>query len=475
MARHLRALVMAVPPVALLLLPTALFAAGPRQDASLEAAREFLKTHNYVRGRGLHVVPGVFELVDLLRRPPLSSVHRRLVETGFGINMLDGRPVGLFTVQEPGFSVGVFGCVACHSGKAAGQVYVGLGNKTVDVGTIGRTVLRFEKPYRWTRPLREPSKTAVVDRAFAFMRKLTHPRITNVTKGLVSINHVNVWFYELAGGSVPATVPRGGTQVAPRGGVKDQATSEGLFYDGLGRAGSIGWLALPELAAGQLPEVIRDDFPRIEKLWDVITKLEPPRYPFAVDAAGAGRGRAVYEQSCLKCHGSYRRDAEGMPLHEPPIFNTIEEVGTDTDRLDATTADLKQRIASSPLSDLIQAADRPRGYFATRLDGVWANFPYLHNGSVPTLADLLSKPAARPRVWSLERPGERDRFDTGRVGYTVPPAGSRELRALERRARRGERDVYSVDREGHANRGHEFGTDLGPADKRDLIEYLKTL
>ena len=106
---------------------------------------------------------------------------------------------------------------------------------------------------------------------------------------------------------------------------------------------------------------------------------------------------------------------------------------------------------------------------------MWANFPYLHNGSVPTLADLLETPEARPRFFSLRDPGEKDRFDTGRVGLTVPRSGGIALDKLETLGRHGQRDVYSVEREGHSNRGHAFGTDLPAADKQALIEYLKTL
>lgn len=461
------------------LLTLSLLALPARADDRLTAARaaeaEFRQTHNYVNGRGLHVVPGIYELVDLLRFPGLGGLHRRILEKGFGLNFDQGKPIGLFTVKEPTFSVGAFGCVACHSGKAAGQTFIGLGNKTIDIGTIGKTIGRFEKPYRWTSGLRDPEKDAVVLRAFEFMRKLNHPRVKNLTKGLVSINHVHLWFYEQAGRELPQDVPRGGTKVPPLWGIEAKATQAGLFYDGLGKAGSIGWLALPELTAGQTADEIRSDFARIEKLWYLITKFLPPRYPFEIDQSQVARGKEVYAQACQKCHGEYSRDAAGLPLFQPPLFNTEEEVLTDADRLDATHEALHADIAASPLSDLIQSERRPRGYFATRLEAVWASFPYMHNASVPTLWDLLLPASQRPRVFSLENPGEKERFDAARVGLTVPAAGSRELSKLERRAERGDATVYHTSREGHSSKGHEFGTDLGDPDKRALIEYLKTL
>jgi hypothetical protein len=119
--------------------------------------------------------------------------------------------------------------------------------------------------------------------------------------------------------------------------------------------------------------------------------------------------------------------------------------------------------------------DRPLGYFAPRLEGVWARFPYFHNGSVPTLAAVLTPAIERPRYWSLLDAGEAERFDAAAVGLTLPRAGSAEETKLGSEAAAGSRDVYFVDRLGHANRGHEFGTELSDAEKSALIEYLKTL
>jgi hypothetical protein len=106
--------------------------------------------------------------------------------------------------------------------------------------------------------------------------------------------------------------------------------------------------------------------------------------------------------------------------------------------------------------DTLTATGKP--YAARPLHGVWAMAPYLHNGSVPTLWDLLQPPAARPARFPI---GQRD-YDPARLGFRtdIPLAKAR----------------YTVDtaRPGNANTGHVFGTDLTDAQKRDLIEYLKT-
>jgi hypothetical protein len=121
----------------------------------------------------------------------------------------------------------------------------------------------------------------------------------------------------------------------------------------------------------------------------------------------------------------------------------------------------------------------PLEYKARPLDGIWATAPYLHNGSVPTLWDLLSPYAERNRHCARPPGPQRcillfgsRQFDPDRVGYR--DGGSF---ALDTRLR------------GNLNTGHLFedpvpgapapvgriGPTLSPDDRRALIEYLKTL
>jgi hypothetical protein len=88
---------------------------------------------------------------------------------------------------------------------------------------------------------------------------------------------------------------------------------------------------------------------------------------------------------------------------------------------------------------------------------VWATAPYLHNGSVPTLHDLLLPAKDRPKTFPL---GHRD-YDPVKVGYTTPEGKPLFL--------------FDTSKIGNGNGGHEFGTNLGEADRVALIEYLKTL
>jgi mono/diheme cytochrome c family protein len=96
-------------------------------------------------------------------------------------------------------------------------------------------------------------------------------------------------------------------------------------------------------------------------------------------------------------------------------------------------------------------------YKARPLDGIWATSPYLHNGSVPTLWDLLQPPASRPRTFHV---GSRE-LDPQKVGFETTPAPDTFL--------------FDTTITGNSNAGHTYGTTLSDDERRALIEYLKTL
>jgi hypothetical protein len=104
------------------------------------------------------------------------------------------------------------------------------------------------------------------------------------------------------------------------------------------------------------------------------------------------------------------------------------------------------------------------GYANAPLDGTWLRAPYLHNGSVPTLRDLLEPSERRPAAFYRGN----DVYDPGNVGFLSTAAEDLDGRKLFR---------YDTKVPGNGNRGHEgpgYGTDLKPAEKEALLEYLKT-
>ena len=96
-------------------------------------------------------------------------------------------------------------------------------------------------------------------------------------------------------------------------------------------------------------------------------------------------------------------------------------------------------------------------YKARPLDGIWATAPYLHNGSVPTMWDLLQPVASRPRTFHV---GSRE-FDPDKMGFMTTQGPDTFL--------------FDTSIEGNRNTGHVYGNNLSDDDRRALIEYLKTL
>ena len=106
---------------------------------------------------------------------------------------------------------------------------------------------------------------------------------------------------------------------------------------------------------------------------------------------------------------------------------------------------------------------------------MWANYPYLHNGSVPTLYHLLGPVSERPSIFQVMAAGRFDRTRVGQVLYLDPVNGRLDQAQLVRRYG-DDRDWFNVTRPGAGNGGHNVWPRIRTDDnRRALIEYLKTL
>ena len=195
------------------------------------------------------------------------------------------------------------------------------------------------------------------------------------------------------------------------------------------------------------------DVPAVQRQTDLSEKILAPRYPFAVDRAAAGRGAALYAARCARCHDGAESDAR---LHAPEAIGTEPARArlfslAQADGLNALLARIEAPGYQPPFAPGIRGTQR---YWAPSLAGVWARSPYLHNGSVRTMEELLTPPAARAR--SFHR-GSRV-YDEAGMGFV-------------------DRGAYLLDTRsaGNSAAGHEHGTELSGAQRRELIEYLKTL
>lgn len=442
-----------------------------------EANRGLLSLVLFAEGRGMHSAPAAATLYA----PAFDSgwkgaVFRAWIGRRTGA-IFDhyGEPLGMWLQPWGSQSVPVQGCAVCHCGKVLGQIVPGLGNKNIDPAEAARLDRHFDGVAgAMTAIVGEDAEgRTLAASARRFGNRLARDRFDNLSQGLVSVSVIRSWFYESQGLKTPPSASRSLVKTPALWGYGPKRAS-GLFCDGMG-AGS-GWLASVELAAGQTPATVRGYLPALRQAEEWFASLLPPAYPLPIDWSRASRGKAVFVDRCAACHGEYSKDAHLLPSFAPPQFVALGDVGTDPSRLSGNTEQFFRLVAASSLCDVVRIREHYQpGYLAPRLEGIWARFPYLHNGSVPNLSSLLSKVSLRPAVFSLRDAGEVYRFDPQRLGLTVPKVDSQEAQRLAQKAAAGTRDVYSIDRAGHSNQGHEFGIDCSEREKADLLEYLKTL
>ena len=195
------------------------------------------------------------------------------------------------------------------------------------------------------------------------------------------------------------------------------------------------------------------DFAAVKRQTDLSEMISPPKYPFTINQEAAQRGAKHFQAQCDSCHGGPESDKRLYP---------VAEIGTDPRRAELFTekqaehfnkflAELEAIGYTAPKEFGVRSTGK---YWAATLSGVWARSPYLHNGSVRTMKELLSQPQQRPK--SFHR-GSR-KYDDRVLGYTDEGAY-----------------VLDTTASGNANSGHNYGTSLTDAEKADLIEYLKTL
>ena len=105
---------------------------------------------------------------------------------------------------------------------------------------------------------------------------------------------------------------------------------------------------------------------------------------------------------------------------------------------------------------------------------MWANFPYLHNGSVPTLHHLLGPVSERPKIFHVMAARTFDRVRVGQPLYAAASHGLLDEDELIRRFGK-DRNWFSTARPGSGNGGHDVWPTIQTDDnRRALIEYLKT-
>jgi hypothetical protein len=214
------------------------------------------------------------------------------------------------------------------------------------------------------------------------------------------------------------------------------------------------------LGTGATPVTL--DYANLKRVRDWIWTLPPPKYPFPIDEKLAAKGEGLYRQDCADCHADHRfRDGVVENASKIGTVVPIEKIGTDPYRLNSYTL----TFASNQYSLYPDSPYRfthfrkTYGYANQPLDAIWARAPYLHNGSVPTLRDLLDPPNTRPKVFYRGY----DVYDEAKAGFKTDVADE------------GGRKYFKYDTSlpGNGNGGHEYGTNLSDDDKKAIVEYMK--
>jgi mono/diheme cytochrome c family protein len=205
---------------------------------------------------------------------------------------------------------------------------------------------------------------------------------------------------------------------------------------------------------GAAPKDNDEFLEQVRWLQEFLSNRAPPKYPFPIDATLAASGEPVFAAHCASCHAS---EKTGRRM-------ALAGIDTDRERLDtwakayAVAANVVVTRMGIDRKGLVE--EDLIGYNPPFLDGIWLRAPYLHNGSVPTLRDMLEPSESRP----VEFTRGYDLYDPVKVGFVSQG---------EEAERVGTRHDTRVRANG--NGGHLFGTTLTSDEKTALLEYLKTL
>ncbi len=344
-------------------------------------------------------------------------------------------------------------CLACHGGSVMGKSYVGLGNASLDVQAL------FE------------------DLSLADGRSAKLPFAFSNVRGTSEAGGMAVYLLGFREPDLKVVYPRKDL------GLHDDMCEDTpawwllkkkktMYHTGGADANSVR----SKMQFMMTPITTAKEFHKAEPAFRDINAylktIEAPKYPLPVDTELAARGNVLFADNCAKCHGTY-----GEKWTYPNKVVPIAEIGTDPKRyqgIEDKFGDYYNQTWFAKENPGWLFDDAPtfatKGYQAPPLDGVWATAPYFHNGSVPTLEDVLNS-KARPKLYTRSFRTGADDYDAVKVGWKVTPvkAVDASLPAYERRK------IYDTARPGRGNGGHIYGDHFTADERRAVVEYLKTL
>ncbi|WP_196140347.1 di-heme-cytochrome C peroxidase [Aliikangiella sp. G2MR2-5] len=242
----------------------------------------------------------------------------------------------------------------------------------------------------------------------------------------------------------------------------------------------------------------------LKKIENWLYQLKAPKWPQQLlgklDEKLLLQGKKVYQSECIQCHAQV---AEDKSKYKIKVTTTpVDQVGTDPrmahnflntqmwsgvfegkrllwlaghkiEKKDKAINLVAHAAVGAALHHPLQTVDAaledyhsvykssidkaPYYYKARPLTGIWSSAPYLHNGSVLTLTELLSPVEERRKDFYV---GDRT-LDLERIGLISSKGKNR--------------SYFDTRLPGNSNQGHLYGVHLSKQEKQALLEYLKSL
>jgi mono/diheme cytochrome c family protein len=480
------------------------FDAGPGPwDQGVALAAEKQEPGDPERGRetllnGSYMSCGI--PLKLWDSPLLGNAVHSLLPTQGGETGVKGRKgrnadlphtLNAFTTSE-GAEVVNGNCLMCHSGKFDGKLILGLGNANADftngvangfqVGSLPDALLQTlglndAEQATLRRMLRSASVFATVTK----MRTVGQNPAEEFTGILLAHHDLDTleWSDEALRPLVirdehgdPIADPKLTSDAPPWWRAKKK---HALFYNGMARGDHRGTMALATaICVDSVKEAKRVDG-LLKDVQAYIGTIVAPAYPRKIDRALAAEGKEVFLDTCAGCHGTYAEDAADDE-HDtyPNLLIPLDEIGTDPVVANLGVVHAPEFVDwynRSFYGKITRAApgDPFAGYMPPPLDGIWATAPYFHNGSVPSI-ELVLNSKLRPARWKRVD-HDTTHFDEKALGWPWE-----EVKTSQADAPAAERKyIYDTSYWSQSNAGHTFGDALSDADRKAVLEYLKTL
>lgn len=388
-----------------------------------------------------------------------------------------GLPVGFVLTHDwlSGTKFLMTTCALCHTAEIGESRIDGLGARDLRLNALNNTVMRLAASHDFTPKVLIEAAEQSAQRANipwgwgsslvtrAAVQQLRQRALSHVEMDAGPGRNGPLEFTK-AVLQVPIEPPFGYVRFHPvwTYGKRNSFGSDGVMTGNLALAA-----ALVEFNKGMSSLEILQHRTRFDNIYTYLATVKPPPYPGPITSRLADQGQLLFHQQCANCHGTY---SPGISVRNEQRIVPLSEIGTDPDRLRVITPALIEAYNRTPLGE--QVPMKPTGgYVARPLDGIWCRAPYLHNGAVPTLDDLLRPVRERPIKFYV---GGHTGYDIARLGLLYEEEFLEDGRRVARRASSLQFE-FDTTAPGNSNFGHEFGTNLTTEDRRALLEYLKQI